>query len=328
MEALGQLTGSIAHDFNNLLMIVSGQAQLLRRRLSDAKHLQAIDAIHRPPIAAKPDAPAAGVSRRLPINPVVTDIRARWRHHEMLVGSVRGNVQLKCDIPEDVWLVEVDIAELELALVNLAVNARDAMPGGGSITLSARNVTLKKNDGVDQLEGDFVALAMTDTGVGIAPDVLPRIFEPFFTTKALDKGTGLGLAQVYGLSHQSGGTVVATSAVGSGTTITIYLPRKHAALVEAVETPPTQPWFQGRGHSDRRGHRRGRRRHCVSRRATRLPDAARGKRHRRAIHVATGQEGRSRPQRYRHARRHERDRAGTGNRQSPSPNSRAFDQRL
>src|SRR5262249_43650962 len=154
----------------------------------------------------------------------------------------RGNVQLKCDIPADVWPVEVDIAELELALVNIAVNARDAMPGGGLIKLSAQNVSLKKSDGVDQLEGDFVALAMTDTGVGIAPDVLPRIFEPFFTTKALGKGTGLGLAQVYGFSHQSGGTVVATSAAGSGTTITIYLPRRQAAApVEAVHAPPTQP---------------------------------------------------------------------------------------
>jgi len=101
---------------------------------------------------------------------------------------------------------------------------------------------------VDQLEGDFVALAMTDTGVGIAPDVLPRIFEPFFTTKALGKGTGLGLAQVYGFSHQSGGTVVATSAVGSGTTITIYLPRRQAAApVEAVQAPPTQPIVPGQG---------------------------------------------------------------------------------
>ena len=249
MEALGQLTGSIAHDFNNLLMIVSGQAQLLRRRLSDAKHLQAIDAIHSAANRGESlTRQLLAFSRRQPINPVVTDLRARVEAvHEMLVGSLRGNVQLKCDIPEDIWLVEVDIAELELTLVNLAVNARDAMPGGGSITLSARNVTLKKNDGVDQLEGDFVALAMIDTGVGIAPDVLPRIFEPFFTTKALDKGTGLGLAQVYGFSHQSGGTVVATSAVGSGTTITIYLPRKHAALVEAVETPPTQPMVPGQG---------------------------------------------------------------------------------
>src|SRR5256886_15472226 len=166
----------------------------------------------------------------------------------MLVGSLRGNVELKCDIPDDVWPVEVDIAELELALVNIAVNARDAMPGGGSITLSARNVTLNKGDGVGQLEGDFVALAMTDTGVGIAPDVLPRIFEPFFTTKALGKGTGLGLAQVYGFSHQSGGTVVATSTAGRGTTITIYLPRRPAAaLVKSVEAPPMQPTVPGQG---------------------------------------------------------------------------------
>src|SRR5262249_22559228 len=107
---------------------------------------------------------------------------------------------------------------------------------------------LKKSDGVDQLEGDFVALAMTDTGVGIAPDVLPRIFEPFFTTKALGKGTGLGLAQVYGFSHQSGGTVVATSTVGSGTAITIYLPRGAAAApVKTVEAPPMQPMGAGQG---------------------------------------------------------------------------------
>jgi PAS domain S-box-containing protein len=249
MEALGQLTGSIAHDFNNLLMIVSGHAQLLRRRLSEPKHLQAIDAIHSAANRGESlTRQLLAFSRRQPLNPVITDLKQRVEAvHEMLVGSLRGNVQLKCDIPVDVWPVEVDIAELELALVNIAVNARDAMPGGGSITLSARNVTLKKSDGVDQLEGDFVALALTDTGVGIAPDVLPRIFEPFFTTKALGKGTGLGLAQVYGFSHQSGGTVVATSTVGSGTTITIYLPRRQAALVETVEAPPTQPIVPGQG---------------------------------------------------------------------------------
>jgi len=250
MEALGQLTGSIAHDFNNLLMIVSGHAQLLRRRLTDPKHLQAIDAVHSAANRGESlTRQLLAFSRRQPLNPVVTDLKERIEAvHEMLVGSLRGNVQLKCDIPADVWPVEVDIAELELALVNIAVNARDAMPGGGLIKLSARNVSLKKSDGVDQLEGDFVALAMTDTGVGIAPDVLPRIFEPFFTTKALGKGTGLGLAQVYGFSHQSAGTVVATSAVGSGTTITIYLPRRQAAPVEAaVQAPPTQPIVPGQG---------------------------------------------------------------------------------
>jgi len=249
MEALGQLTGSIAHDFNNLLMIVSGHAQLLRRRLSDPKHLQAIDAVHSAANRGESlTRQLLAFSRRQPLNPVVTDLKARVESvHEMLLGSLRGNVELKYDMPDDIWPVEVDIAELELALVNIAVNARDAMPGGGSITLSVRNVTLKKSDEVDQLEGDFVALAMTDTGVGIAPDVLPRIFEPFFTTKALGKGTGLGLAQVYGFSHQSGGIVVATSTVGSGTTITIYLPRRQAVPVETIPAPPTQPIEAGQG---------------------------------------------------------------------------------
>jgi len=226
MEALGQLTGSIAHDFNNLLMIVSGHAQLLRRRLTDAKHLQAIDAVHAAANRGESlTRQLLAFSRRQPLNPVVTDLKERVEAvHEMLLGSLRGNVELKCDIPDDVWPVEVDIAELELALVNIAVNARDAMPGGGSITLSARNVTLKKSDAVDQLEGDFVALAMTDTGVG-----------------------GLGLAQVYGFSHQSDGTVVATSTVGSGTTITIYLPRRQAVPVKTVAAPPTQPVEAGQG---------------------------------------------------------------------------------
>jgi CheY-like chemotaxis protein len=231
-------------------MIVSGHAQLLRRRLTDPKHLQAIEAVNSAANRGESlTRQLLAFSRRQPINPVVVDLKERIEAvHEMLVGSLRGNVQLKCDIPKEVWPVEVDIAELELALVNITVNARDAMPGGGSITLSARNVTLKKSDGVDQLEGDFVALAMTDTGVGIAPDVLPRIFEPFFTTKALGKGTGLGLAQVYGFSHQSGGTVVATSNVGSGTAITLYLPRRPAAaLVKSVEAPPTQPMVPGQG---------------------------------------------------------------------------------
>jgi PAS domain S-box-containing protein len=249
MEALGQLTGSIAHDFNNLLMIVSGHAQLLRRRLLHPKQLQAIDAIHSAANRGESlTRQLLAFSRRQPLNPVVTNLKERVEAvRAMLVGSLRGNVELKCDISSDIWPVEVDIAELELALVNIAVNARDAMPGGGFITLSAQNVSLKKSDSVDQLEGDFVALAMTDTGVGIAPDVLPKIFEPFFTTKALGKGTGLGLAQVYGFSHQSGGTVVATSAVGSGTTITVYLPRKHASVVRTVEGPSTQPVVLGHG---------------------------------------------------------------------------------
>jgi PAS domain S-box-containing protein len=237
MEALGQLTGSIAHDFNNLLMIVSGHAQLLRRRLTDPKQLQAIDAVHT--AASRGESltrQLLAFSRRQPLSPVVVDLRERVTAvHEMLIGSLRGNIALKWDIPADVWPVEIDIAEFELALVNVAVNARDAMPGGGTITLSARNVTLTQKDKLDELEGDFIALALSDTGVGIAPDVLPRIFEPFFTTKGLGKGTGLGLSQVYGFARQSGGSVIATSTAGSGTTLTIYLPRSHAAPARAAE---------------------------------------------------------------------------------------------
>ncbi len=237
MEALGQLTGSIAHDFNNLLMIVSGHAQLLRRRLSEPKHLQAVDAVYAAANRGESlTRQLLAFSRRQPLNPVVINPKERIEAvREMLVGSLRGNIALTCDMPEEVWRLEVDIAELELALVNLTVNARDAMPGGGSITLSATNVVLTKADEVDGLEGDFVAITMTDTGVGIAPDVLPRIFEPFYTTKEFGKGTGLGLSQVYGFSRQSGGTVVAASTVGIGTSITLYLPRSHAELVESAK---------------------------------------------------------------------------------------------
>src|SRR5262249_47283080 len=225
-------------------------AQLLRRRLTDPRHLQAIEAVHAAANRGESlTRQLLAFTRRQPINPVVTDLNERIQAvHDMLVGSLRGNVELKCDIAPDVWPVEVDIAELELALVNIAVNARDAMPGGGIITLSALNVSLKKNDGIDQLGGDFVGRASSEPGAGTAPDVLPRIFEPFYTTKALGKGTGLGLAQVYGFSHQSGGTVVATSAVGGGTTITIYLPPRHAAMVEAMEAPPTPHIVPGAGH--------------------------------------------------------------------------------
>jgi CheY-like chemotaxis protein len=187
-------------------------------------------------------------SRRQQLSPTVVDLSNSIRNmRTMLESSLRGNIVYTENIAQDIWPIKVDLAELELAIVNIAVNARDAMPGGGSITRSARNVTLKKRDGVEQLEGDFVALAMTDTGVGIAPDVLPRIFEPFFTTKAIGKGTGLGLAQVYGFSHQAGGTVVATSTVGSGTAITIYLPRKHAELARAAEALPVQPLAPAQG---------------------------------------------------------------------------------
>jgi PAS domain S-box-containing protein len=230
MEALGQLTGGIAHDFNNLLMIVSGYAQILQSRLKEAKDMQAVEAIRA----------AAGrgerltrqllaFSRRQQLTPVTVDLRLHIDTvRDMLAPSLRGNIELICEIEDKIWPVEVDLGELELALVNIAVNARDAMPNGGTITLSARNVVLRPGSAAGALHGDFVALAIIDTGSGMPPDVLARVFEPFYTTKPIGKGTGLGLSQVHGFAIQSGGAATLSSEVGKGTAVTIYLPRSSA----------------------------------------------------------------------------------------------------
>jgi len=242
MEALGQLTGGIAHDFNNLLMIVSGYAQILQRRLTGPKDVAAAEAIG---AAAKRGERLTrqllAFSRRQQLMPVVVDLRERVDSvREMLAASLRGNIELVCDIDGRIWPVEVDLGELELALVNIAVNARDAMPDGGSITLSARNVVLEPGSPAGPLQGEFVALAMVDTGVGIEAEFLPRVFEPFFTTKPVGKGTGLGLSQVHGFANQSGGTVTLTSEPGRGTAVTIYLPRSRASVKPHVDELKSQ----------------------------------------------------------------------------------------
>jgi PAS domain S-box-containing protein len=227
MEALGQLTGGIAHDFNNLLMIVSGYAQILQRKLSEPKDVQAVEAIR---AAAgrgeKLTRQLLTFSRRQQLMPVVVDLHAQiGAVRDMLAPSLRGNIELVVDIEDKIWPVEVDLGELELALVNIAVNARDAMPDGGTITLQARNVVLTPGSAAGALEGDFVALAIIDTGTGIPEDVLQRVFEPFYTTKPVGKGTGLGLSQVHGFANQSGGAVTVASERDRGTVVTVYLPR-------------------------------------------------------------------------------------------------------
>ena len=243
MEALGQLTGGIAHDFNNMLMVVSGNAEALRRRLTCPADLRAIEAIER--------AAAHGgnltrqlltFSRRQALNPTLINLQHRLTaFHDVLASSARGDITLAIDIRQTVWPVAVDIAELELALVNLAVNARDAMPEGGTMRISAENVRLSAEDTPEGLGGDFVALTVTDTGCGIEAVQLGKVFEPFFTTKQPDKGTGLGLSQVYGFARQSGGTATISSRVGSGTAVTIYLPRNRCTAADpsaAGDEPP------------------------------------------------------------------------------------------
>jgi PAS domain S-box-containing protein len=232
MDAIGQLTGGIAHDFNNLLMIVSGHAQGLKKRLKDAKDVRALQAIEM--AAARGEnltRQLLSFSRTLPLSPtVISPAEAVRAIRDVLAGSMHVNIEFKIDVSKAIWLICVDKSELELALVNLAVNARDAMPEGGCMTISAENVRLHPGDLPEDISGDCVALSVADTGSGIAPDLVSRVVEPFFTTKAPDKGTGLGLSQVYGFARRSDGTVSINSEVGLGTKVTIYLPRSHAAL--------------------------------------------------------------------------------------------------
>ncbi len=225
MEAIGKLTGGIAHDFNNLLMIIGGNAQTFRKLL-DPKLPKAIEAIQT--AAKRGEALTRQLltfSRRQHLSPSIIDLNASIKNlRTMIESSLRGNIVYNEKIADAVWPVKVDLAEMELAIVNLAVNARDAMPNGGTFTLSVNNVVANHELGDNHLNGEFVAIDFSDTGMGIPPNLLSKIFDPFFTTKEVGKGTGLGLSQVYGFAHQAGGTVSAESKVGQGTTITVYLP--------------------------------------------------------------------------------------------------------
>jgi PAS domain S-box-containing protein len=225
MEAIGKLTGGIAHDFNNLLMIIGGSAQIFARLL-DPKLPKAIEAIQN---AAKRGESLTRqlltFSRRQHLSPTIVDLNASIRNmRTMIESSLRGNIVYNENIGEGVAQIRVDLAELELAIVNIAVNARDAMQNGGTFTVTVNSVTAEQDTG-DHRAGDaFFAIAFSDTGTGIPPHLLSKMFDPFFTTKEVGKGTGLGLSQVYGFAHQAGGSVTADSKVGQGTTITIYLP--------------------------------------------------------------------------------------------------------
>jgi PAS domain S-box-containing protein len=243
MEALGQLTGGVAHDFNNLLMVVSGFVPRLKEAVAhDAKATEAAQAIE---IAAQRGAALTrqllSFSRRQPINPVVVDIGARLEALRPLLTSTVGpfiEVQLK--IAPNLWPARIDVNEFELALLNLMLNARDAVAQQGSITIVAQNRKLEPRDTPDKLHGDFVAVAVSDTGHGIAPDILPKVFDPFFTTKQM-KGTGLGLSQVHGFTRQSGGSAVIQSAPGQGTTVALYLPRSTALPEQAIPSRQQKP---------------------------------------------------------------------------------------
>lgn len=227
LDALGQLTGGVAHDFNNLLMIISGSLHTLKKAVGDdPKCWRALSAIEG---ATKRGASLTSqlltFARRQSLNPQSVDVAERIDAvREVLDAAVGSAVALQFDVAKGVWPIMVDVAEFETALVNLVINARDAMAGGGVITISAHN-DMPGETGV----GGHVAISVEDTGTGIAPDILGKIFDPFFTTKPIGKGTGLGLSQVHGFAHQAGGTVKVASELGKGTRVTILLPRKETA---------------------------------------------------------------------------------------------------
>jgi len=226
LEAIGQLTGGVAHDFNNLLMIVSGTVARLRRSVSGAHEVHLLDTIANATQRGESlTRQLLAFSRRQTLQPSVIDLAERLPEiKDMLSRSLRGDIDIRLGVPRRSCAVKVDASEFELALLNLAFNARDAMPSGGTLTISAKPVLLRGASAEDGLHGDFVAVRVGDTGSGIPPDVLPRVFEPFFTTKEEGKGTGLGLSQVYGFARQSGGTAsIATSR--RGTAVTLFLPR-------------------------------------------------------------------------------------------------------
>jgi PAS domain S-box-containing protein len=226
MEALGQLTGGIAHDFNNLLTAILGGLEVTRRRIEDPRSLRLIDSsISAAQRGAKLIAQLMAFARKqnlqvefLPLNTLVREM------NELLQRSVGAAVRLTCDLASDAWPVMADANQVQTALLNLAINARDAMPGGGTLRIATGNLSLATAD-EDLRAGDYATLTIQDTGTGMSDEVQARLFEPFFTTKDVGKGTGLGLAQVYGFVCQSGGAVRVNSVLGQGTTITILLPR-------------------------------------------------------------------------------------------------------
>ena len=241
MEAVGQLTGGIAHDFNNLLTVILGNADLVRPKLAEGSDAaRGCDAVLR---AAERGAELTrrllAFSRRQMLNPAATDINALVDGMtELLRRTLGEHVEISLVPQPDLWPALIDGHQLENALLNLAVNARDAMPAGGKLTIETANAYLDEDYARRHAEvtpGDYVMLAVSDSGAGMAPGTIEHAFEPFFTTKEAGKGTGLGLSMVYGFVKQSGGHIKIYSELGHGTTVKLYLPR--AAGVSAAAEP-------------------------------------------------------------------------------------------
>ena len=248
LEAIGRMTGGIAHDFNNLLAIIIGNAEALLERLKHSPEYPAVQAIDQAADrGARLIRQLLTFSRAKPLKTEVIDLRPRMKETmELLEQSLRGDIRLVLDLADDLGPVDCDGDELDLALLNLCVNARDAMPQGGLVRIAGRNVVLgPEQDAGLGMHGEFVLLTVSDTGTGIAEADLKKIFEPFFTTKEPGKGTGLGLSQVYGFTQQARGRVTVTSTLGQGTVVSLYLPR--AAGSTTALQPDRKQLSKGQG---------------------------------------------------------------------------------
>ena len=244
MQALGQLTGGIAHDFNNLLGIIMGNLQLLQERVSgDAKAREYLDdALWSARRAGELTHRLLAFARKQPLKPTVTDLNDVVRGMtELLRRTLGASIRIEELLAPNLWKAFADRRELEQALINLAVNSRDAMRSAGMLTLETRNVVLDE-DCAEQYEevtpGEYVLLAVTDTGTGMSLEIMQQVFEPFFTTKEVGQGSGLGLSMVYGFAKQTGGHVSIYSRVGQGTSVKLYLPRAPSSPVGQEEEAP------------------------------------------------------------------------------------------
>jgi PAS domain S-box-containing protein len=243
MDAIGRLTGGVAHDFNNLLAIIHGNSELLRGQMepgSEAAEMtdEVLDAAGR---GAELVRRLLAFARMQHLDPEPVDLNARLSNILGLLQRALGeNVNVRIKPAKRLWPAIVDPTQVDDALVNLAINARDAMPGGGTLTIETQNVSLDEDYAAHHVEvssGDYVMLAVSDTGTGMPPDVVARAFEPFFTTKEEGRGTGLGLSQVFGWIKQSGGHIKVYSEVGHGTTIKLYLPKSKVRSIDRDAEP-------------------------------------------------------------------------------------------
>jgi signal transduction histidine kinase len=249
METIGQLTGGVAHDFNNMLAIIIGNLDLAQRRLSGSEDPRLLYSIQN----AKDGAQRAAVltarllafSRQQPLAPEVIDLnKLVGGMSELLRRTLGEQIRIETVLAGGLWPSFADLSQLENAILNLAVNARDAMPGGGNLTIETANTELDERYSRMHSEveaGQYVMVSITDTGTGMSPEVIERAFDPFYTTKGPGKGTGLGLSQVYGYIKQSGGHIKIYSEIDRGTTVKIYLPRHVGATDARSGAAGTQP---------------------------------------------------------------------------------------